>query len=212
MQTNSAGVVTNSYYSYVTNVTFYDYRESDTVQAVQISVTNLNRWLAGAGSTYNSKNTTGSTSKGHPINSVYVFNNVPLSSTTLPAVRLVDGAKLPSAGLTVSTPQPLYVKGDYNTTTNGVNFALSQGSTTNGNTVPAALMGDSITVLSRAWQDSYDANTAVGDRDAVPTTINAAALEGIVQSTLSGNNKKIQRRFGKLSPLVGRLEQPNPDL
>ena len=189
IQTNSVGVVTNSYYSFVTNVTFYDYRESDTVQAVQISVTNLNNWLAGAGATYNTKNVSGSTSKGHPINSVYVFNSVQLSSTQLPAVRLVDGGKLPSAGLTVSTPQALYVKGDYNITTNGVNLAKTLGATTNGNTVPAALMADSITVLSSAWQDSYNASTSLDSRVATPTTVNAAALEGIVQSTLSGRTK-----------------------
>ena len=44
--TNSLGVVTNSYYSFVTNVTFYDYRESDTVKATQINVANL-KHLAG---------------------------------------------------------------------------------------------------------------------------------------------------------------------
>ena len=191
--TNSLGVVTNSYYSFVTNVTFYDYRESDTVKATQINVASLNTWLANTstsgGAQYNAQNLYGSTSKGHGINSVYVFNSAVLSSTQLPAVRLVNGQQLPSAGLTVSTAQPLYVEGDYNTTTDGTHFDRTLGSTVNGNTVPAALMGDSITVLSGGWQDSYDASTALASRVATPTTINAAALEGIVQSTAIGNTK-----------------------
>ena len=193
VQVNALGVVTNAYYSFVTNVTFYDYRESDTVQATQISVTNLNRWLtdtsARGGSQYNVLNSYGSSSKGHGINSIYVYNSATLSSTQLPAVRLVNGQQLPPAGLTVSTAQPLYVEGDYNTTTDGINFSKTLGSTVNGNTVPAALMADSITVLSSAWQDSYTSSTVVGSRVATPTTINAAALEGIVQSTLSGSTK-----------------------
>ena len=130
-----------------------------------------------------------STSKGHAINSVYVFNSAVLSSTQLPAVRVVNGQQLPSAGLTVATAQPLYVEGNYNTTTDGIHFDTTLGSTVNGNTVPAALMGDSITVLSGGWQDSYNASTALASRVATPTTINAAALEGIVQSTASGDTK-----------------------
>jgi Tfp pilus assembly protein PilX len=194
VQTNSAGAITNSYYSFVTNVTFYDYRESDTVKATQISVTNLNTWLANTssrgGAQYNLKNSYGIYNKGHGINSIYVFNSATLASAQLPAVRLVNGQQLPAAGLTVSTAQPLYVQGDYNTTTDGVNFSRGLGDpAVKGNTVPAALMGDSITVLSSAWQDSNDANTSLGSRNASPTTINAATLEGIVQSTLSGNTK-----------------------
>jgi len=195
VQTNSLGVITNSYYSFVTNVTFYDYRESDTVQAVQINVANLNAWLTNTssrgGSQYNADNTTGSSSKGHGINSVYVYNSVPLSGTTLPAVRLVNGQQLPPSGLTVSTAMPLYVEGNYNVTTNGINFAYGLGSTTNGNTVPAALMGDSITVLSTNWSDSWDATTALRNRNPSATTINAGTLEGIVQSTTNSAGTKL---------------------
>jgi hypothetical protein len=191
--TNNGVASTNAYYSFVTNATFYDYRESDTVQATQLSVTNLNNWLtnvsARGGAQYNTMNNSGSTSKGHGINSVYVYSSVPPSTTTLPAVRVVGGQQLPSAGLTVATPLPLYVQGNYNTTTNGINFASTLGSTTNGNTVPAALMGDSITVLSSAWQDSYNANTSLGSRNPTSTTINAATLEGIVQSVKTSGNK-----------------------
>ncbi|HTQ51550.1 MAG TPA: hypothetical protein VMJ12_12625 [Candidatus Acidoferrales bacterium] len=193
VQTNKSGVVTNAYYTWITNVTFYDYRETDTVKATQIDVSKLNAWLANSsslgGSQYNSKNSTGSTTKGHAINSIYVYNSATLDSANLPAVRVVNGQQLPSAGLTISTAQPIYVVGNYNTTTDGVHFATSLGSTTNGYTRPAALMGDAVSILSTNWHDSYNSSTDLSTRTAVNTTINAATLEGIVQSTAVGNTK-----------------------
>jgi hypothetical protein len=176
--------VTNYYYSYVTNQTFYDYREGKTVQAVQLDVASLNAWLgnnsATGGQQYNDLNTTGSSTKGHDINSVYVYNSVANNNSSLPAVRLADGEELPAAGLTVATPFPIYVKGDYNTTTDGSHYSKSLGDTTY--TRPAALLGDAITILSANWQDSYGSGLGVGSRNPVDTTINAATLEGIVPS------------------------------
>ena len=172
-------------YSFVTNVSFYDYREGKTVSAVQVDVAKMNSWInnstTNGGSTIN---TTVRNDKSHPINSVYVINSVPITSSTLPAVRMVNGQQLPTAGLTVATALPLYVKGDYNITTNGTSFARTLGSTTNGNTVPAALMADAITVLSTNWSDTYSNGTSLGSRAQPPamTTINAATMEGIVPS------------------------------
>lgn len=194
---------TNFYFSFVTNVSFYDYREYSAVQAVQIDVSRLNVWLTNTtgtgGRQYNLKNggTDGNSGdKGHWINGIYVYNSVPQisgsPSTTgqLPAVRVVNGQQLPSDGLTVATAQPLYVEGNYNVTTNGVNYSLTLGSSTL-NTVPAALMGDSITILSTNWNDANDIKgKALGTRKSADTTINAAALEGIVASAKdAGGNK-----------------------
>jgi hypothetical protein len=175
-------------YSWVTNATFYDYRESDQIQAVQVDVAKLNTWMASTnalgGATYNNMNTGGSTAKGHGINSIYVWNNVPVTSSQLPAVRMVNGQQLPPSGLTVATPMPIYVKGNYNTTTNGSAFSLNLGDVKN--TAPAALIGDAITILSSNWADTNNATTPLGSRNPANTTINAATLEGIVQS--DGNN------------------------
>jgi hypothetical protein len=174
--------VTNYYYSFVTNVTFYDYRESKTVQAVQIDVGNLDAWLtnnsATGGYQYEQLNTIGDTSVGHGIYCIYVYNSVPLDNSTLPAVRLTDGQRLPPDGLTVATPMPIYVKGDYNITTDGIHKSQSLGDTTN--TVPASLLGDAVTILSSNWKDSYNSGSSV--RNATDTTINAATFEGIVPS------------------------------
>jgi hypothetical protein len=194
--------LTNSYYSFATNTSFWDYRESDTVKALEIDVNKLRIWLTNyaptptavssrGGEQYDDYNFTNNfTTKGHHINSVYVYNSIVPSTTTLPAVRLVNGQRLPLGGLTVATAQPLYVKDNYNTTSNGVTYATGLGSTTNGCTLPASIMGDAITILSGAWNDTWDASVSLGSRNATDTTINAACLEGIVESvTDSGGNQ-----------------------
>lgn len=167
-------------YSFVSNVTFYDFREKKTVKAVQVDVGALNSWLSSSSGGLGLNNKM-QLDNGHFINSVYVYNNNPMTSTILPAVRVDDGATLPTDGLTVVTPDPLYVLGDYNAHGTSLN-----NSTNVANTAPAALMGDSITVLSQNWNDSADTPTgtgsSVGNRNPVATTINAATFEGIVPS------------------------------
>ena len=58
------------------------------------------------------------------------------------------------------------------------------------NTAPAGLMGDAITILSTSWSDSYTSSTALSSRNAANTTVNAATLEGIVQSTTVNGTKQ----------------------
>jgi hypothetical protein len=196
----------SNYYSFVTNVVFWDYRESDAVQALQISVANFATWLtntvsyvyangilktkpAGGGSSWNSLNITGSTSKGHAIDSIYVYNNVTETTTTLPGVRIVNGSQLPlapgptvsspPAGLTIATPFPLYVKGNYNVQTNSVNTDAGRKDT--AYTYPSALMADAITILSTNYVDTSTASIpSYYSRPASNTTVNAACLMGIV--------------------------------
>jgi hypothetical protein len=187
--TNIVSHVTNVYYSFLTNVSFYDYRESDTIQAVQLSVTNFGVWVTNNSTTnggqyYNNQNTSGSSSKGHAINSVYIYNNVPMTSSQLPAVRVANGSVLPSSGLTVVTPQPIYVLGNYNASGSSLN-----NGTNVVNAAPAALIGDAVTVLSTTWKDTYTINTNLSSRNAGSTTVNAAAFEGIVESTNIGGTK-----------------------
>jgi hypothetical protein len=184
----SSATYSNLYwgYSFLTNVSFYDYRESKTAQAIQINVTNLGVWAtssaANGGSTINNVIYT---DEGHNINSIYVYNSVPLSGTTLPAVCVTNGAQLPSSsGLAVATPDPIYVMGNFNTQTNSTNSDAGLNATSY--TYPAALYGDALTVLSSNWKDSYTSATAVVARVPIATTVNAAVFDGIVPS--SGSN------------------------
>ena len=190
-------------YSFLTNVLFYDWREGwnggsgppKAVQAVQLDIAKFNIWLTNSAATNNgiSYNTECDLPghKAHPIDSIYVYNAVPLTSTTLPAVRVVNGGMLPSQtapyGFTVVTPMPMYVCGNYNVS-NSSGSSLGQNSTSY--TWPAGLMGDAITILSTSWSDANStfANQSTdtgGGPLAGSTTVNAAILAGIVQSTNS---------------------------
>jgi hypothetical protein len=190
-------------YSFLTNVLFYDWREGfnlgsgppKPVDAVQVDLVAFNRWLTNTivtnnGTPYDSQCDL-NTHKSHHINSIYVYNAVPLTSSSLPSVRIVNGGRMPpiddnngTAGFTLATAMPLYVWGDYNVS-NSSGSALSQNNC--ANTEPAALMADAITILSDNWSD---ANSVAADKTtdtrggptAATTTINAACLEGIVES------------------------------
>jgi hypothetical protein len=173
---------TNYTYSFATNTTLYDYREGKTVQAVQLNVGALNTWITNSAGGA-SDNALTYIDAGHSIDSVYVYNNATASSTSLPAVQVANGAVLPTQGLTVATPDPLYVLGNYNAPT-----SANLLSTNVTGTAPAALMADAITILSSSWNNSsYTSSTPLGSRTPVSTTVNAAAMEGIVPSvTING--------------------------
>jgi hypothetical protein len=92
---------------------------------------------------------------------LYVQDLRTQSTETMPGIRLVKGFELPSNGLTIVTPNPLYVWGNYNTVTKR----------------PAALVADAVTVLSEGWTDPGETSTA-----AIATTVNASIMTGIVPS------------------------------
>jgi hypothetical protein len=88
------------------------------------------------------------------------------------ALKIVNGGQgnLPASGLTIVTENPVYVQGNYNATATSVT----------GASVPAAIMGDAITILSNAWSDS-DSFLAPNDpagRPAVNTGYRFAAVAG----------------------------------
>ena len=194
-------------FSWITNVLFYDWREgwkngsgpAKPVQAVQINVTNFSLWITNSARNGGSDplgvnpDPTKVAHAGHHLASLYVYTSVPLTTSQLPAVRLVNGAQLPNpnnstvpAGFSVATPFPMYVLGNYNSQTfNGSSLGNygTNGATTY--TVPAALLGDAITILSPIWNDS----TTTKMPGASSATVNAAMLQGIVASNpnISGN-------------------------
>ena len=67
------------------------------------------------------------------------------------ALKLINGGinagvnNLPTSGLTVASENPVYVQGNYNATTASANV--------NPN-VPAAILADSVTLLSNQWTDN----------------------------------------------------------
>jgi hypothetical protein len=210
-------------YSFVTNVQYYDYRESDTVQAVQIDVSLLNKWLTNTAATGGNSinNQTSYTDKGRGISLHLRLQQSSMNTSQLPAVRMVNGAQLPSttdpggsgrttSGLTVTTPQPLYVKGNYNVQTASSAAGASAGTTNTAYTYPAALMADAITVLSANWSTpTISAPASAHARSPAPPSM-PPALEGIVQSTNSAIITAAASRTSCAWRKTGAVPTPSP--
>ena len=155
-----------------TTNSFWDAREGKTVRPIDINIGALTAWSQ-----------TNSSLRGalgsKDLSSVYVLDRRTLAGTNLGAVRVVNGEQLPARGLTVATARPLYVFGHYNQT-NAANLATAITTTTR----PASLVADAVTILSPNWNDTKSTLVATSSRLATPTTVNAAILTGVVETTL----------------------------
>jgi hypothetical protein len=119
--------------------TLYDARQRATVKVTEIDVGLLAPNLPANGLVYASR-----------------------SDTTVAApngIRLKDAATLPAGGLTVVSPDPVYVQGDFNTVSKQ----------------PAAVIADALNLLSNAWDDSKTAGTLP---DATATTYIVSFVAG----------------------------------
>ncbi len=135
------------------NPTFYDGREQKTMTAVEVDLSKLQN-SATAIAALNAPPT------GEKPGILYVSSN----NITNPSVRLINGSALDSTklpqGLSVGTNNPLYIKGNYNTSNR-----------------PAAIFADAITVLSGNWNDA-NSSSSLDSRVAAATTVNAAFMAG----------------------------------
>jgi hypothetical protein len=172
-----------------TTSSFWDARESKTVKPIDINIGNLTAW-----------NLTNSSLRysliGSNLTSVYVLDRRTLPATSLGAVRVVNGLRLPPSGLTVATGRPLYVLGDFNEL-NTTNLGTASTSATR----PASLVADAITILSDAWKDANSTSL----NGAAATTVNAALLTGAVDTTLgqySGGMENFPRFLESWGPIV----------
>lgn len=105
--------------------------------------------------------------------------------TTEPAIVLTNGATLPESGLTIATPDPVYVWGNYNVSTNGTTFYTNTADTSH--TRPSAILCDAITLLSANFTTSYATNSSKSSRTvSAPITVNSAMLTGNVPTIEGG--------------------------
>jgi hypothetical protein len=152
---------------------FYDGREAKRMGVVQVNV-NLLRTNAVAMAALNDP-----PAGGEP-GILYVSSTS--GYLTNPSVRLIEGGTLPAGGLSVTTNNPLYVKGNYNTA--------------NG---PAGIYADAVTVLSNSWLDANAAGSSISpisSRVASDTTVKAAIMAGnkdTVGSQYSGGVENFMR-------------------
>ncbi len=136
----SAGVITSK--------TFRDQREGKDVYSTDIDISKLN------------------TSSYWPTNGIVYTSNI--SGSNLTATRLVNGGTLKDK-LTIASNNPVYTKGDYNTTSKKA----------------AAIMTDAYTVLSNSWNDA-NSTLAKSSRVASNTTVNVAYMTGNKNSGSGG--------------------------
>lgn len=186
----TANLATNFPFLSLTN-SFYDQRELKTNIITDINVGTFATWSA------TNSRVQGKLPASSGVYPTILYVADQRKGTTaqpgqLSVVRLNNGAQLPAnngMGFSVATQNPLYVDGNYNTQIAGSAANASASTTNTTYTVPAALLSDSLTVLSGSWTDSEsktksqtysDGSTAF---DAANTTINAAIITGTIPST-----------------------------
>ncbi len=172
----------------ITTVAFYDPRENKCVVTVQVDIGKFNPAKPANGVLY-----VGSSSATPTTVCSSAMPGVP----TMYGVRLVNGSDLANSGLTVVSPNPVYIAGDYNTKTYGT---FKDPVTGNNTHPPAAVIGDAVTVLSNSWANSLDptkcggctsydtlGNQPTNSRPATTTSVNAALMTGPSNESTTGN-------------------------
>ncbi len=139
----SKGIIT------FTDDKFYDGREGTWVDCMELDVEKLYDESYG------------------PTNGVIYYSD---QTSDFPALRLNNASEL-DAGLTVACENPVYVNGNYNSTSKK----------------PAAILGDAVTFLSNSWDDSQS-SSSVNSRMASNTTANVCYLTGNTETTASDYN------------------------
>jgi hypothetical protein len=164
-----------------TNQTIQDNREAASVRLVTLDLSKIENNTAGLSPTYKSTAFNG-------IVFIYDNSNTPSSRR---GVRLLNGSKIPSTGLTVASLNPVYVQGNFNTggspPSNGNPGDPTTPQVTGYTRAPCSIITDALNILSNSWND---ANSFAGtsSRVASNTTVNTAILAGIVPSAPPGGN------------------------
>ena len=154
-----------------TNVTFFDKRESKSVKTTELDL-----------DAFNADYSAWTALLGREVKMIYVADLRTQAAYTQSGVRLRNGDLLPSRGLTIATPNPLYIFGDYNAPTMEVKKGKRRTITVADPSaiVPASLVADAITILSNDWDDGNSGDGLWSRRVSNNVTINAAIIAGIV--------------------------------
>ena len=113
---------------------------------------------------------------GTPYTNTTYLTNWPIISQ--PGIVLSNGAVLPPDGLSIATPDPAYIIGNWN-----IKSASGTDSpyTSTTYSLPSAVYADAITILSSAWNPA-NSTLGISSRNATSDTVNAAFLTGNVPS------------------------------
>ena len=196
------------------NTALRDVRDGDNVRLVTVDVGKITLELAasrisdnvgsGDGLMFYVKDSSNGTSVSTNVVNSANGTTTAVTSSRSRGVKLVNGAVLPGGGLSIVSPNMVYIQGDYNTGTTSSSQPASN--TTSSYTPPvdapspnvagytralAVVAGDAVNILSNSWND---ANSLLGQssRVATPTTINTAIVAGNVPTTTSSYSGGIE--------------------
>jgi hypothetical protein len=162
-----------------TNQTIQDNREGATIRIATLNVSQIENTAPG-NPTYKA---------GVPASPIiYMYDNSN-SSSTRRAIRIKNGSKIPTAGLTIASNNPVYVQGDFNT---GGTPPSDSGNPSDATTpqvsgytrAPASILADAMNILSNSWSDSQSGTMPA----ATNTTVNAGIIAGIVPTAPAGGD------------------------
>jgi hypothetical protein len=196
------------------NTALDDVRQGDNVRLVTVDVSKINT-AAVAGTIldtvgggdgfllYINDTSVGTSVKTNVVNSA-TGAKAAVTSSSSRGVKLINGATLPSAGLTIASPNPVYIQGDYNTGSTSSaqpasNTATSYTPPTDTPSpvvgtytrAPAAVIGDAVNILSNNWNDA-NSLSSLSARVATSTTVNTAIVAGNVPTTTSSYSGGIE--------------------
>lgn len=210
-----------------TNQAIQDNREGASVRVTTLDLSKIVTTVASGNPSYDSSSFNGivymydTSATTHPLNSDGTVNlsvNLNSDGTTNSnvvkrGIRLKNGSKIPTTGLTVASNNPVYIQGDFNsgrgydsngngTPDNGVNPPSNissnfnaDGTYTNTSTpplpqvsgytrAPCSVLADAVNILSNSWTDANSGTSP----NASPTTINSAIVSGIVPTASVGGD------------------------
>ena len=173
-----------------TNQTIQDNREG---AAMHLSTLDLSAIESGGGANpnYKSNNFNG-------IVYIYDPNN---TTSSRRGIRLKNGSKIPTSGLTIASNNPVYIQGDFNTGGTGstvpsnnssnqnsdgtyVDPSNPPSSTVSGYTrAPTSILADAVNLLSNSWSDANAGSVPA----ASDTTFNVAVIAGIVPTNVNSD-------------------------
>ena len=197
-----------------TNTALKDVRDGDYVRLVTVDIDKIR-----IGQTSGTiKDTVGSgdgltiyikdTSAGSQVNTQIVNSQTGATKNVVSSrargVKLVNGGSLPSIGLTIVTPLPAYIQGDYNSGKTGATQPPSNTPVsytppmdkpspfvTGYDHAPAAVAADAVNILSNNWND-WNSDLSRSQRLATNTTVNAVIVAGNVPTTAASYSGGIE--------------------
>ena len=162
-----------------------DDREAAPVLLTTLDVGSLNTSLTCVGGGCPATSTSPNYITSSRWNGVIYMADTSYTTATRRGIRLKNGQVLPSLpsvhGLTVASPNPVYIQGDYNTGGTGPAVPSNSGDPLNPtvgyakSTHPASVIADAVNILSNAWVDTNANNSTASN-----TTVNTAIVSGIV--------------------------------